>query len=451
MSSSAIPPLKLFPLYPGGPVREVRSLGNTQFKTRSTEFSNAYSVNTPYSNNPFQNGVSWKLGAGGELERTRANGNYYDQPLQLDDNNPGRVTGGSVSGTPPEIPESYRDQVAMYDISDARYNELMAQSSFDLPNIGMGLRVTTDGNGGVSNIAIQPSAFAIQAGFNPAGLLNGPDRTKISAGAVFKVDPTSIPIPSGSSKTVKPIKTALNNAVQANTNVKAKAALNPLLPGGQPYKAGDGRMNLAPGAPDFNPVLARLAQLSIPDQGLALTGINSQVSPNQSRDLATVRTGFDVSTSTSLQKNAAQLLSNGRFQESYVTVHQQIPMERVMDGRVNMNATLAPPLRGGSGSGSGIATMEPVTEIADVLDAASRRSAGGYVMHSFADSSSMGGDTMHFSGNGSSQMGFSSGSGQGQFSGSFASNGGGAFSSGSGQQDSSPFSSRRQGRPVFFA
>lgn len=450
MSSSAIPPLKLFPLYPGGPVREVRSLGDARFKIRSTEFSNAYAVNTPYSNNPFQNGNSWQLGEGGQIDQTRADGsNYYNRNLEISNSNPGRLSSGSVPSTPPEVPESYRDQVSMYEINDSRYNQLMSQSSFDLPNIGMGLRVTTDGNGGVANIAIQPSAFAVQAGFNPAGLQNGPNRAKISAGAVFKVDPTSIPISSGSSKTVTPIKTALNNAVQAKPNVKAKAALNPLLPGGQPLKPGDGRMNLAPGAADFNPVLARLAQLSIPDQGLALTGINSQVSPNQARDLATVRTGFDVSTSNLFQKNAAELLSNGRFQENYVTVHQQIPMDRLMDGRVGMNATLTPTLRGGSGTATGGVTMDNVTEIADVLDSASRRSTGGYVMHSFADSSSMGGDTMNFSGNGSSQMSFSGGSGQGQFAGSFASAGGGGFSSGSGQQDGSQFGSRQQRRSFF--
>ncbi len=458
MSSSAIPPLKLFPLYPGGPVREVRSLGNTQFNIRSNEFSNTYAVNAPSTRNPFENGVSWKLSQGGQIEQTRADGtNYYNRNLEIDNSSSGRLTSGSIPNRPPEVPESYRNQVARYEINDSRFNELMAQSSFDLPNIGMGLRVTTDGQGGVANIALNPSAFAVQQGFYPGGLPNGPNRTEISTNAVFKVDPSSIPIPSGASKAVKPMKTVLNNAVQPSTTVKAKAALNPLLPGGQPFKPGDGSHSLAPGAADFNPVLARLAQLSTPNQGLTLTGINSQVSVTQARNLASVRAGFDVSSSDNFQQNMAQWASNARLQESYTTLHRPTPIDRLMDGRIGMNATVTPPLRGSQGLSFGTAAMdvEGLTKMADVLDSASRRSAGGYVLQSFVDTSTSGEGSMPFNSNsdgGSGQMNFSGG-GQGQFSGEFTSmaGGDGSSSSGSGQQSQSPFVSRRSGRQLFFA
>lgn len=425
MSMSTIPPLKLFPLYRGAPVRETRFGTIDSFRTQATEFSSAYRVNIPTSDNPFQDGRFISLNENGGLTQTALSANSpFNRNLSIDAT-PGRLQEASIPATPPDIPSQYEDITSQYSIADGRFSELMTQPTFSIP-IGPGLLVTTDGQGGIADVAIQPDAASLTS-------LAGqtlPDRAAIVAGALFKVDPT---IPGGlTGKTMQPQALKPPNAPSPSTSPSGPftPSLNPAgLKPGVPFDS------LRADAVDSNPILARLRQLSAPGNGLAISGVDSQVNVEQARRLASVQAGFEVPLSPTFRRNTAELASQARFQENYGAMYRLSNPERLLDGRMPTVPSLPnPPLK----DGAGVRTLgSALAEADDVLDAGSRRMSGGYLAKRFSWQSGAGGLE-------SGTSGFEQGqSGHGRETRSFMS----GFGTDSGQsRGGSPFAFRRPGR-----
>jgi hypothetical protein len=431
LMSTTIPPLKLFPLYRGGPVRETSFGAASAFRTQATEFSPSYQVNIPSGNNPFQDGRVLSLNGDGELiKSTLKTDGLFNSNLAVDAT-PGRLQETGLPATPPEVPSSYEDIVSQYAITDSRFSELMAQPEFSIPRIGPGLLVTTDGQGGIADVTIQPDAV----GLTSAAGQDLPNRAVITSGALFKVDPT---IPGSSTrgappaKTVKPPSAPLPVTLSPNLfKTSANLSLPGLKPGNPLEKPGSG-----PTEP--NPILARLAQLSPPGSGLAIAGIDSQVNADQARRLAAVQAGFDVPLSPVFRRNAAELANQARFQENYAALHRIPNTERLLDGRMPVVPALPEPPTRNNPNAWNIGSS--LTETGDVLDAGSRRMSGGYLAGRFSWQPGAGGMESGMGGFGQGHPGHENGTRQ---AGAFLS----GFGTGTGQQqDGSPFAFRRPTR-----
>lgn len=368
--STAIPSLKLFPLYPGGPVVQGNSgtlNANSAFYTRANQFSPSYAVNIPNTTDSLNN-TYYSLQADQTLrQQALSQASNFSGLLGLDANTPGGFRRLSVPTAPPDIPSVYQSIINLYTITDANYAELMSQSEFRIPNLGLGLKITTDGMGGVDTIAIDPSARALLPNLSVLSKnFAGPNRTKITTGATFNVGSglgNSSPV---SSKPILKPKPRLGNTP---TSIAPTVKTAPVLP-----------KTSTPGS--INPflsktVLERLAQRNVPSTGLAVVGANSQLTAEQSRQLATHQAGLNLSSTGDFRKTVAELASAARPQENYLNAHRKIPVDRLMDGRL----PLAPSLPTGNTQRNpvGDASQNNLALGSEILDAGSRRSSGGYV------------------------------------------------------------------------
>lgn len=422
--SASIPQLKLFPLYRGGPevlgrTGATGSLGGaTPFNLTQTQFNAPYAVNIPPNVMRDFTNTYLSFNTKGKVEqRATSSIQDFDKPLWLG-SGLGSVQQAPVPTVAPVIPNIYQDMVDLLSITEANFTDLMAQPTFNIPTIGMGIKVTTDGMGGVARIEVNPNSRQsnLRVGeTNPAFPL--PNRSEITTGAMAKGDPGvglggtrpagspaqtgNRPLPPGA------LEPALGNSPDLNLNNLGRNAgiFNLDRLGGPQGPQG--------GLQVQNPVQQRLLQLQPPAQGLALSGAGAAVAADQARQIATVQARLEVNTSNRFKENIADLASGSKSAESYASSFKP----QSMDGRIPMAAGLPNASTNAGGGGNlGTGAESSFTMGGSVSDAMSRRGSGGYIPFQMQsqDQGMMSGGTGSGGFSGHQQQGMSFGGGQSQ-------------------------------------
>jgi hypothetical protein len=386
--STTIPSLKLFPLYPGGPVvqsnRNVLN-ANSAFYTRATEFTPVYAVNIPPTTDVSQNTNYLRLGPNQNLtQQPISQAQTFSTNLGMDANALGGLKQADIPAVAPGIPNLYKDIVSLYAITDAQFSDLMAQPDFRIPTIGMGVQIITDGMGNAVKEVINPGSYgAMPTVPVTSDLFAGPNRAEITTGATFKADPgvglgsdssSDTPVSKPDIPPTNPFSTNPSDAVNLTTLGKSAGIFST-----DQLSLTDRLQSLDAGAVNgtaANPLLQRLAQLHPPDSGLSVVGANAQLNAEQARQLAATQAGLDVNVGEGFKQNAVQLASAARPQESYAATYRALGLDRVMDGRIPMAPSMPGAASGDNASLSGNAGFAMGAE---VMDAKSKRSSGGYI------------------------------------------------------------------------
>ena len=431
MSSLSIPSLKLFPLYTGGPILDGKNglNQNSSFVIPATRYSQSYAVNmTPTTNSYDPNSyVSFYSGNPRLLVgKPISDATNYTTMLGMDNSVPGHLAQVSAPATAPNIPMVFQDRVDNYTITDANYAALMAQPSFEIPGIGMGLLVTTDGNGNVQSESLNPSSWATMFRTNAVGHdLGVLNRAEITLGATYKVDDPGF---SFSNINHKNTAAANQKAPQAPSAVGAMGSPNLIQHGGifntQPLNsAATTGLDDLTGVNAANPVLAKLNQLQPRDMGLSLSGQEAGIDVTQAQQVAVNQADYGVNLGSDFYQNMASVVNtaNNQQQTSYAATYAT-PMDQLMNGRIYV------PHGGGHGrmqasvnSGETPLVNNQVTFNvgAAVSDATSGNSRNGYIpfnMQNGGATAGVGGgfsDPNPFAGNPGSQGGNAQGGFQG--------------------------------------
>jgi hypothetical protein len=442
-----VPQLTLFPLYRGGPQVQGRSgvNANSAFYTQANAFSPAYAVNIPPATSRDFSTSYLTMGNSGSKrieQRSTSQIRDFDRPVWLGEI-PGSIRQAPVPAVAPVIPNIYQAMADLLAVTDAHYDDLMAQPSFRIPTIGLGLKVTTDGMGGVDTIEISPSSRKA----NPRTGETSPDfslqnRTDVTSGAMMGAD-TGVGL--SIKRPVKPTSTIDNPPQPLNTQQPGLGDL------ANPFQKDLGRnagiFNLQrPGAlppqppvnlRDLNPIQQRLFQLQPPELGLAVSGAGAAVAADQARQIATVKARLEVNTSTRTKDNIANLASGGKQAESYAAAFRP----QTMDGRIPMAPSLPNAFANAGGASTGFGGSDGFNLGGAVSDAMNRKGRGGYIPFQMqgqdAGTSGGGAGASPFFGSGSQQGGMGFGAGQGGMS----------FGMGSGNQGDQP---RQRRRPLAF-
>ncbi len=395
---STIPQLTLFPLYPGGP--QVRNTGGinaySSFYLRGTNFTPAYGVNTTPQTSRTSDQTYFTINSNQTLtSQNVSSASVFSKNIGFD----GSVLGGlrqtPVPVVAPAIPDLYREMAALLSISDLKMADLMAQPSFRLPTIGMGLKVTTDGMGGVDTIEISPSSRGINPDVPVIGKDFGrPNRAEITTGATFRADP---PVGlagasrANSTPAAKPTQNLLNNAKvpQFNPNDFNINSLN--------RNAGIFNLDRLDALKQFpeidldNAILQRLAQLQPQEQGLPVFGFDATINAQQARQIAVNQAGLDIVPGNRFRDNIASLAS-ARPGESYGAAFRP----QMMDGRIPMAPSLPNTGAGGAQTGSAFGDVPNFSLGASVADAMSRKGSGGYIPFNMSSGGGQGGQPSPF-------------------------------------------------------
>lgn len=389
---STIPQLRLFSLYPGGPQLRANGYlnGNSSFYTQATAFTPAYGVNVPASAAPVQ--TSYALGSNGAIRRSTPSGSSNalasNDSWALDASAIGGIKRAPVPPVAPVIPNLYRQAAELLSISDLKFAELMQQDAFRIPGVGLGLKVTTDGMGGVDSVRLSPSSRAALPAVSPFhAAFAGPNRSDITTGVTFKASPhtegmqsTRPPLPGSTPTGGAPqsaagmAASAASGALSGNGPLDRAASLNNLFAAarlGALDPRTSGLNGLLP--QDMNPVLQRLYQMQPPDNGLAVSGYDAALSAEQARQMAATQARMDVMPSRQFRQDVAGLVSAAVRQEGSYAAAMRPPD---LDGRMPMAPSL--PHAGGGGGQGGLAggglDMNNFSP-----DAFNKRGKGGYI------------------------------------------------------------------------
>jgi hypothetical protein len=403
--STFLPSLKFFPIYTGGAIVDGKNglNGNSSFTIPATKFNKAYSVNMPSAGGTFDPNTFISLGTDKNhrlVSQPISAASNYTTPLGINNSVPGHIGKVSVPATAPEIPNLFKQAAALYAISDTNFTDLMAQPSFRIPTVGMGLKVTTDGNGGVQGVSLDPSSLGTMRRANAVGHdLGGPNRAAISIAATYKVndpgfsfgDVYAVEAPNGPKKTPPTKNVGLDPLAALNqgglnktagifsTGVQSDTAL-----------AGLGAI----GGPDIaNSIQARLNQLQPQDTGLSLSGTDAGLDVIQAQQVAANQADYGVNLSSNFYQDMASVASAAKNQQlnSYAATYAPT-IDHTMDGRVNLQPWQMPsPVSQGTASVGSTVSFDMG---ASVGDATAGKSKNGYMpfnMQSDTSSSSSGG------------------------------------------------------------
>ncbi len=380
-SVGAIPKLKLFPLYPGGPV--IQNTGGlnaySDFTIPATRYTPAYGVNQPPQSQPMQD-TFFRVNRNGGLEsRPLSEARAFNRSIAVDPTVTGYLGSAKVPAVAPQSPDIYRDILALYSITDLKFSELMTPNNqFRIPELGMGLQVTTDAAGDVSKIELRPSMQKAIPGFGSqqdAGyfLLN---RSEIMYRATLNAAPT--PIVPGSGPPVPSNAQAQPTGLQNGFNPFNLAQLQPnsglfgLGAAGKPELFDLGGLREQAAA---NPVLERLLQLQPQEPGVPVSGPEAELDVDQARRLAASNAGLDVTTTERFKANLIALVNGAK--DAWGSNPLQLAQAR--DGQIPM----APSLPAGSRStvelGGTFANTDSFQAGAGVADALDKKSRGGYL------------------------------------------------------------------------
>ncbi len=354
--STSIPSLKLFPLYKSGPILDGKNGLNadSSFVIPSTRFRSTYAVNIVPESNPYDSNNYLTFGpdkAHRLVSKPISAASDYTTLLSLNSAVPGHISTTTVPSTVPDIPASFKQRASYYTVTDANFTALMAQASFRIPGIGMGLLVTTDGSGGVQSESLDPAVFGTMTRANAIGhSLGSPNRAEISIKATNKVndpgfsfgDVYAVENPNGPRKT-PPTKSAAGPDPGLNgLNASGKNAA--LFNVGGPSSIGQTNLNgIGAGLNGLNPVQARLEQLQPPDNGLGLSGADSALGPEQAQQVATSQADYGLNVSSNYYQQMATVASAADLQRqnSYAATYAP-QLDRMLDGRVNVMPWQAP-------------------------------------------------------------------------------------------------------------
>ncbi len=393
--SSSIPQLKLFPLYPGGPVVQNRGTlnANSSFYTRATRYTPSYPVNIPSSSTPtntFFNIDGKRIVA----TQPASADQLFNTPLNIDGTASGKLRTATVPSQAPTIPSLYQNAVDLLSISDLKFSDLVNQPDFRIPGIGMGLKVTTDGMGGIDKVELSPGSRGNLPGVSAiAKDFVLPNRTDITTGATFFRSGLPFNVKGATAaNAIKPLQKLNPAALQANL-------LSQLNPNTLNRNAGifkqDQLEKLALSALedknfDFDKVnLEKLFQLQSQDNGIAVAGYDSALDAEQSRQLAASQSGLDVNTSPEFRQNMAELVSAARQpSENYASVFGP-RLDQVMNGRINVTPWQQAAANAGQ-SGMGANSGSAFEMGGAVADAASRKGRSAMYMPFQMDSGSQG-------------------------------------------------------------
>lgn len=440
MSSFSIPSLKLFPIYTGGPILDGKNglNQNSQFTIPATNFSPAYPVNIAPSAAPYNYNDYFSFNASNPRyisSKPVSDIPDYTTMLALDGTVPGRLSQTTAPSTPPEIPKAFQTRAAYYE-SDADFDALMTQPSFEIPGIGMGLLVTTDGHGDVVSESINPSSWATMFQTNQLGNL-GLNRAEITIGATYKVDDpgysfSNIQKGNGTAPAQNPSQTPSSVGALGNPNLLQNAGIFNT----QPANAA----NALTGVDAANPVLAKLNQLQPQNPGLSLSGQDAGVDANQAQQVAVNQAGYGVNLGDNFYQNMAGVVNaaNAQQQTSYAATFAP-RVDQLMDGKMPGGGH-----GGHGGGGHARVSMNQDAEMANavsfsvgasVADATSRNSKNGYIPFNMQknENSTGGGDS--FSSDSNPFAGNDGSDGSSGYQGGFQQNGGqGGMFSGSNRQ-----------------
>ena len=354
--TSLIPSLKLFPIYRNGPILDGKNGLNadSSFVIPATRYRSTYAVNVTPDSSPYDPNNYLALGPdkGHRLtSRPISAASDYTTLLSLNSSVPGHLATTTAPTTAPDIPASFKKRASYYTVTDANYDFLMAQPSFRIPGIGMGLLVTTDGHGGVQSESLDPGVFGTMTRANAIGHnLGSPNRADISIKATNKVndpgfsfgDVYAVENPNGPRKTA-PTKNLAGPAAGLNgLNATGKnAAL--FNSGGISTIGVTNPSGIGAGLNDLNPVQARLDQLQPPDNGLALAGADAALGPEQAQQVATSQADYGLTVSSNYYQQMASVASAADLQRQNSYAATYAPrLDHVLDGRVNVIPWQAP-------------------------------------------------------------------------------------------------------------
>jgi len=415
MSSMSIPNLKLFPLYTGGPILNGKNglNGNSQFTIPATRYSQSYSVNMQPKTSAYDPNSYYAFDSSNPRylsSKPTGSAPAYNTMLGIDTSKPGRLAQVSAPTTAPEIPQSFQGRVGNYTITEDNYAALMAQNSFIIPGIGMGLKVTTDGNGNVASESLNPSSLGTMRRTNAVGHdLGVLNRAEITTGAIYKVND-----PGYSFSNIKKgdLAAAKNKPPQTPSAVGALGS-PALLQNNGIFKTQSANAAALTGADALtglnvtaNPFLAKLNQLQPQDAGLSLSGIDAEIDADQAQQVAANQADYGVNLSDNFYQNIASVVSaaNSQQQNSYAATFAP-RMVQAMDGRVNVTPWQMP-TQANQGPLTSSNNVVGLNMGASVADATSGNAKNGYIPFNMQNggSSSGGGfaDANPFMGGGSS-------------------------------------------------
>lgn len=404
--STFIPSLKLFPIYTGGAILDGKNglNGDSSFTIPATRFNKAYQVNMPSAGSTFDPNTFLSLGTD-KNHRLVSNpisaaATNYNTLLGINNSVPGHIGTVSAPTTAPDVPNLFKQAESLYTVSDLNFTDLMAQPSFRIPTVGMGLMVTTDGNGNVQGESLDPSSLGTMLRANAVGHdLGGPNRAAISIAATYKVndpgfsfgDVYAVESPTGPKKTPPTKNLGLDPLAALNQGGLNKSA--GIFNIGAQSDTALGGLGAIGGADAANPIQARLNQLQPQDTGLSLSGTDAGLDVTQAQQVAASQADYGVNLSSNFYQDMASVASaaNAQQQNSYAANYAP-PIDRTMDGRVNLMPWQMPtPVSQGA---TAVGNSVRFDMGASVGDATAGKSKNGYMpfnMQSDTSSSSSGG------------------------------------------------------------
>jgi hypothetical protein len=381
--SGTIPPLILYPLYPGGPQVRANSgtlNANTAFKTKANDFVPAYGVNLPSDLRSAEADSYFTLSGYSTISRRPVSqAADYNTNLGFDASVLGGLKKVPVPAVAPAVPNIYKEAEKLLTISELKMADLLAQPEFRIPSIGLGLKVTTDGAGVIDSVSLSPSSRGAIPRLDPiSDTFGGLNSALITTGATFKLTdltvdtgkPASRP-ETGNAPKVSP--SLLNPGVPLPIN-----ANNPLRNAGifnlekLEEQALLALQNQSVDLDRLTPELERLYQLQdlegtiVNDLRLGRGGLESQ-------QIAATQAGFGVKTSEAFQTNLVGLINSSKQSESYASAFTP-KMDQVMNGKIMPS----PWLQGQASNafGGGLGSSSSFEMGASVTDAMSRKGKG---------------------------------------------------------------------------
>ncbi|MBX2861429.1 MAG: hypothetical protein KTR14_09340 [Vampirovibrio sp.] len=406
MSINSINRLTLFPLSPYG--RRITAGGinaDSSFRTLGTNFTPSYSINGAPSVDRTNDTFFFNIGSDLSLSQrpiSSAQNTNQAYGFNLNGSNPISTPPVLTAATAPLVPGQYQKQVSYLALSDQNFTALTndpLNTTFRIPQAGTGLKITTDGAGTILNTTVAPSfqraGSALQA-FDPSFLLA--NRTEVTQGATFKANPLEgggvfkVDNPAGQNVGLRPNAQANNGLLQGPFGLQSRlGGLNPFnstLGANGPKGLnglGGADFNLG-GRVGQNPLLDRLSSLIPAEQGLALTGVGSDVGVEQARLVATSRADLGLATDRSFDQNVLALKSVAAENNALYQAPTALQIAKNVDGFIPMAPALPAMAKSGAESGGLFNTLDQFSRAVatEVGDTASKKGGSGYVPFSFS-------------------------------------------------------------------
>jgi hypothetical protein len=418
--SGTIPPLILYPLYPGGPQVRANSgtlNANSAFKTKSNDFVPAYGVNLPGNLKSSEADSYFTLSGYSTISRRPVSqAPVYNTNLGFDASVLGGLKKVSVPAVAPAVPDIYKEAEKLLSVSELKMADLLAQPEFRIPSIGLGLKVTPDGAGGVDFVSLSPGIRGVIPRLDQTSdTFGGLNSALITTGATFKLTdltvdtgtPSVQPEAGNASKiTASPFSQGESLPISANNPLRNAGIFNLDKLEQQALRA---LQNQSIDLDRITPELERLYQLQA-EENTTNDVLRLGKDGLESLQFAATQAGFGVKTSEAFQANLAGLINTSKQSESYASAFAP-KMDQVMNGKVAPSPWLQGQSSNASAGGGGSSSSFEMG--AAVADAMSRKGKGASYMPFQMQSGTQG----QGFGNANPFMGAGNGAGFSQFGG----------------------------------